>query len=47
MILPLILIPYSFNNLPIESVNSRKDFGILVISNLLWSEHINSICKFT
>ena len=36
---------YSINNHPIKSVDSHKDLGILVTSNLFWSKHINSICS--
>ena len=36
---------YSINNHPIKSVDSHKDLGILVTSDLSWSKHINSICS--
>ena len=50
-ILPIILAPntylYSISSHPIKSVDSHKDLGILMTSNLSWSKHINSICSIT
>ena len=37
------LTTYYINNQPIKSSDSYKDLGIIVTSNLSWSEHIKSI----
>lgn len=36
---------YFIDGKPIKTADSHKDLGILVTSNLSWSEHINSICS--
>ena len=35
---------YSVNDQPLDCVTKHKDLGVLVCSNLSWSDHVHSIC---
>ena len=37
-------IPLTFRNINIDRVNSHKHLGIILTSNLDWSEQVNSVC---
>ena len=40
-----ILFQYTLNGLPISKVNSAKQVGVTISSNLSWNEHVDNICK--
>lgn len=41
----LVNITYHILNTPIESKNTQRDLGIVLTTNLSWSDHYNSICS--
>ena len=43
--LPIQDLNLSINNSPIKRVNSHKHLGIVLNNKLIWTDHVESICK--